>query len=98
MATKTIIKGALYFDGDMILRPHYSGEFWMVDCTEYKTKEQIQEEYDEENQTEFLEGSCIENEGIKYFLCEYGPHQTENLELLTDISEIDFFDEETYFK
>lgn len=36
---KLIIKGAIYTDGETLLRPHYTGEYHTVDCTEYKTEE-----------------------------------------------------------
>ena len=41
MTNPLIIKGAIYKDGDELVRPHFTGEFWMVDCTEYKTRENI---------------------------------------------------------
>jgi hypothetical protein len=50
-----IIKGCLYFSGDMILRPHYSGQFSMVDCEEYLTKEELKDRYDKEHVKEFME-------------------------------------------
>jgi hypothetical protein len=96
--TKLIIKGAIYTDGDTLLRPHYSGEYYIVDCTEYKTEETIRYEYREELANEFIEESLpLEYEGIKYYECEYSPYHTENMELLSDISDIEFYDEETSF-
>ena len=45
--TKLVIKGAQYFlsdpAGDAILIPHYTGEFWIVDCDEYLTEQEIKE-------------------------------------------------------
>ena len=95
---KLIIKGAIYTDGDTLLRPHYSGEFTMVDCTEFKTEKTIRSEYSEELANEFIEDSLqLEYEGTKYYECEYSPYGTESMELLSDISDLEFFDEETSF-
>lgn len=96
---KTIIKGAIYFDEDIILRPHYSGEFYTVDCDEYKTKEQIKSEYSKEDAKKFTgkDSFYITYEGVKYYECEYGPYDTEKFQLLSDIGELEFFDEETEF-
>jgi hypothetical protein len=95
---KTIIKGAIYTDGDVLLRPHFSGSFWMVDCTEYKTKAQIKESYDKKTAKEFINnGYFLTYEGKKYYECEYSPYHTEDFELLSDISNIEYYDEETEF-
>jgi len=93
----TIIKGALYFDEDIILRPHYSGDFNTVDCDQYKTEEQIRSEYSEEHVKEFLSEYCITHEGIKYYPAEWGPYHTEKFELLSDLDSLEFWDEETEF-
>lgn len=98
MANPLIIKGGIYFDGDTILKAHYSGYFFMVDCTEYKTKKVIKQEYSKETAKEFLNGSYIINEGIKYYECEYSPYGTENLELLSDVSNLEFTDFQNEFE
>lgn len=95
--TKIIIKGAIYKSGDTLLRPHYSGEFWMVDCTEYKTKKAIKEDYEKKYQKEFLSNLCLTHENVKHYECEYSPYHTDDFELLSDISDVDFYDEETEF-
>ena len=99
MSTKTIIKGALYFNNDEILRPHYSGEFYTVDCTQYFTKEHIKENYSEQFYKEATGKTAdyIMYNGVKYYECEYSPYSTEDMELLSDISELEFFDNETEF-
>ena len=81
----------------MLLKAHYSGFFFMVDCTEYKTKKQIKQDYDKENAKEFLNGNYITNEGVKYYECQYGPHHTNDLELLNDVSNLEFTDFQTEF-
>lgn len=101
MATQLIIKGAIYTNGEELLRPHYSGEFFMVDCTEYKTKKQIKQKYSKETAKQFLtDGYYLTYEGEKYYECEFSPFNcgTEsNFELLSDLSGLDFYDEETDF-
>lgn len=94
---KTIIKGAIYKDGDELLRPHFTGEFWMVDCTEYKTKENILEDYDADFANKCLENTMLTYDDVTYYECEYSPHHTENFELLSDITAIEFYDDETDF-
>lgn len=98
MTNPLIIKGGIYFDGDTILKAHYSGFFYMVDCTEYKTKKVIKQEYNKETSKKFLSGEYITNEGVKYYECEYGPHGTENLELLNDVSNLEFTDYQNEFE
>jgi hypothetical protein len=97
-STTVVIKGALYFDGDLILRPHFSGSFYMVDCTEFKPKEQILSEYSEADAKDILEQEPITYRGVEYFKCEYSPFNVaEDWVLLSDISEVEFFDNETDF-
>jgi hypothetical protein len=95
--SKTIIKGAIYTDGELLLRPHYSGDFHTVDCTEYKTEEWIRSDYSEETANKFIEGDHLYYDGEKYYECEYSPYHTQYMELLSDISDLEFFDEETSF-
>jgi hypothetical protein len=96
--TKLIIKGAIYTDGDTLLRPHYTGAFHTVDCTEYKTEEEIRANYSEENANEFInDGYRLEYNNETYYECEYSPYNTENMELLSDLDSLEFYDEETHF-
>lgn len=97
MAYPLIIKNGIYFDGDMLLRAHFSGYFFMVDCTEYKTKKQIKSEYDKEQAKECLKGTYLINEGIKYYECQFGPQTTDKMDLLNDISNLEFTDLQTEF-
>ena len=70
----------------------------MVDCTEYKTKKQIKAEYDKETANNFInDGYYLTNEGVKYYECEYGPHSTESFELLNDVSDLEFIDDQIEF-
>lgn len=97
MSNPLIIKGGIYFNGDMLLKAHYSGFFFMVDCTEYKTKKQIKAEYDKETAKEFLSGHYLTNENVKYYECQYGPHHTNDLDLLNDVSNLEFTDDQNEF-
>ena len=97
MTNPVIIKGAIYKDGDELVRPHYTGVFWMVDCTEYKTRENIIAEYDEADGNNFLSNEPLLHDDIEYFECEYSPHNTEGFELLSDICDLDFYDYDTKF-
>jgi len=92
-----IIKGAIYTDGETLLRPHYSGNFSMVDCTEFKTKKEIKANYSKEIAKNFTQNTPIIYNGEKYFKCEYSPYGTNDLELLSDLSNLEYFDCSTEF-
>lgn len=95
---KSIVKWAIYTDGDCLLRPHYSWDFSMVDCTEYKTKKQIKSYwYSPDIVKRFLDGVCLEYEGEKYYECEFSPYHTENMELLSNLPEFEYYDDNTEF-
>jgi hypothetical protein len=99
MANPLIIKGGIYFNGTMLLKPHYSGYFMMVDCTEYKTKKQIKQDYNKERAKELLskDNYYLTNEGVKYYECEYGPRLTNDFDLLNDVCNLSFTDEQYEF-
>jgi hypothetical protein len=96
---KIIISGAIYTNGEELLRPHYSGNYLIVDCTQYLTKKHIKENY----RNDFYKEATGKNafyltyQGVKYFECEFSPYNTEDMELLSEISEIEFYDNETNF-
>jgi hypothetical protein len=95
---KTIIKGMLYKAGDRVVRPHFSGEYYMVDCTEYLTKEQIEIDFGSAGDEFFGEdGFNIRCEGVDYWEAESGPYHTEDFDLLSDLSHVDHYDDETNF-
>ena len=98
MANTLIIKGAIYKSGNTILQSHFTGQFFMVDCTEFKTKKQIKEEYSKEIQKEFLNNSHLICEGVKYYECQSSPWNcTDDFELLSDLSELSFENNEYEF-
>lgn len=89
--TQLIIKGAFYFDGETVLQPHYTGEFHTVDCTEFKTEEQIKLEYSKSNvKTIIKEAMQFEHNGTIYYECEYSPYHVEDWELLSDLSDLEY--------
>lgn len=97
---KQIIKGALYFTGDLVLRAHYTGNFFTVDCTEYKTKTQMHDEgYSESFIKKAINSECITVDGVKYFECngEYSPHHTSTMLLLSDLIDVDYYDNQKEF-
>lgn len=65
--------------------------------TEYKTKEEIKANYSKEDAKNILKGFYLEYEGVKYYQCEYSPYNTENMELLSDLSDLEYFDNEVSF-
>ncbi len=95
---KLIIKGAIYKSGDTLLRAHFTGEFNTVDCTEFKIVKEIKAAYSKELANQFIkEGYYLEHDGVKYYECEYGPYHCEDFELLSDLSTLEFYDNETSF-
>jgi len=96
---KTIIKGAIYEinNGATLLRPHYSGNFNIVSCIEYKLRKQVKEEYNQIRAKELLSGFYLTYDGNKYYQCEYSPRCTDDVFLLSDISKMEFYDDETEF-
>lgn len=95
---KTIIKGAIYTDGNALLRPHFTGNFDAVDCTRYMTEEDISSEYSVETTKDFVEINLqLTYEGKTFYECEYSPYYTEDMELISDISNVEYFDEDTDF-
>ena len=87
-----VIKGAQYFerDSDIILIPHYTGVFWMVDCDRYYPLDELKEMYSD-GYVESVMDNYIEFEDKKYYYAEYRPwNVTEDWELISDLSELEF--------
>ncbi len=95
---KTIIKGACYFDREnkTVLKPHFTGGFYTVDCTEYITEGKLKERYDQSFIDENKD-DCIEVEGATYYYAESSPFLVEDWELLSDISDIEYTEEDFDF-
>lgn len=92
-----IIKGAIYKSGDLLLRAHYSGDFVAVDCTEYRLLKDLKKNYVDKYVKEFKENRYLTCDRKRYYQAEWGPHNTQDFELLSDLSEIEFYDQETDF-
>jgi len=95
---RLVIKGAVYFDreGQTVLIPHFTGEFSIVDCTEYITKEELQSKYG----SAFIEENAdntIEVEGSTYYFAESSPCAVGDWDLLSDLSELEHTEEEYNF-
>lgn len=94
-----VIKGAIYTNGDCLLRPHYSGFFSLVDCTRYLKKSEIKERYSIRDAKRFIgeDGMYLEYNGEKYYECEYDSYGTEKMECLSDLSSLNYFDDNQSF-
>jgi len=92
-----IIKGAIYKDGDELLRAHYTGDFVAVDCTEYRLLKDLKKHYADQYVQQFKENGYLTCDGKRYYEAEWGPHNTHDFVLLSDLSEIEFYDQETDF-
>ena len=91
---KTVIKGAYYYDreSETILVPHFTGEFYMVDCSRFVKMEELKDRYND-NYIDEVKDSPIEYEGEKYYDAEYSPWSIGDWELLSDISEVSHLEE-----
>jgi len=95
-----VIAGAYYYDrkNNMILIPHYTGEFQMVDCSRWMTIENLKESY-QEDYIESVKNLFVEYEGVKYYEAEYYPYSTSNeWELLSDLSNLIHIEESYDFE
>lgn len=95
--TALVIAGAYYKieDEDVVICPHYTGEFSIVDCDKYLNKEDFLGAYEEE----YLdEDNFIEVGGKKYYYAEYKPFNVdENWTLLSDLSNLRHIEEDYDF-
>ena len=94
---KTIIEGLIYTDGEILLRPVMSGYYYMVDCIEYLPKKTVKELYDGSNASNILKGTYLTHKDKKYFECEVSPQNTNDMELLSDLSLVKYYDANTEF-
>ena len=99
MKTQLVIKGAYYYDNesDTILVPHFTGEFIIVDCTQYKKASDLKGVYDKQFLIENKE-NYVMYEGSKYFYAEYSPNNiSDEWFLLSDLSNLFFEEQERSF-
>lgn len=87
--SKLVIAGAFYYDeeDDIILIPHYTGEYSIVDCDRYVTMSNLKERYDK-SYIKNVKDNPIELRGKKYYDAEYSPQTVEDWELLSDLSKL----------
>ena len=96
---RTVIKGAYYYDreGNTLLVPHYTGNFSVVDCDSFNKMEDLTARYDQ-SYIDSVKDSPIEFEGENYYSTEWGPFNIDDdWELLSDISELYFMEENFAF-
>lgn len=91
-----VIKGAWYFNGNELVIPHFTGEFFIVDCDCYLSKIELKEIYDDDFVTVAME-SPIEYKSTTYYPAEYNAVYTENFDLLSDLSNLAHNEEEYNF-
>ena len=86
---KFVIKGAYYQNGDTILVPHFTGEYNIVDCTRYYTKEEMEETYGEtfikDNKDNY-----VDVDDVRYYYAEYSPYTVDDdWVLLSDLGDLE---------
>jgi hypothetical protein len=95
---KLVIAGAFYYDrnSDTIFAPHYTGEYVTVDCDEYVTMDELKDNYDD-SYIKTVKDSPVEFEGKQYYSAEWGPFNIGNWELLSDLSDLRFNEDNRSF-
>lgn len=87
-----VIKGARYFRGNDIVVPMMSGEYFMVDCENYVTLEELKGDYDPEY-VDSVKNNYIEYQGVKYYYAEWGPEYiTDEWRLISDVSGLELIE------
>ena len=86
---KLVIKGAYYYDrnADIILVPHFTGEFFAVDCDKFVTMKELKNIYDD-NYIDQVKDNPIEFEDNFYYDAEYKTFNVGDWELLSNLSEL----------
>lgn len=95
---KVVIAGALFYDNEAneIFKPHFSGEFKLVDADRYITKEDFISEYNEEDLAQAEEeGEYVIYKGETYYKTPYcSLWSTEgDIDLISDISNLIYLEE-----
>ena len=95
-----IIKGAVYFDekNDMIVVPHFTGEYHIVDCDTYEQIHVLEEKYDSKYIDRITSNDLFCGyKGNIYYSTQSSPCSVLDWELLSDLSELVYFEEDTEF-
>jgi len=96
---KLVIKGAYYYDreSDAILIPHFTGEYFRVDCTRYIRMKELKENHDQ-SYINSVKDKSIKFEEKKYYDDEYSlVGVNKDWELLSDLSNLMHVEEEFNF-
>ena len=96
---KLVIAGAYYYDrnNEVILIPHYTGEYYVVDCYRYMKMEEMKEMYSENYIKDVLDYP-IEFERELFYDAEYSPqYVNDSWELLSDLSDLKHLEENFSF-
>ena len=97
MKTQLVIKGAYYQAGDEILVPHFTGEYFIVDCNRFMQKREWKETFSKQFRDE-NKGNFVEVDGTKYYYAEYSPMNiNDDWVLLSDLSDIEHIEEKFDF-
>lgn len=93
MKAQLVIRGAYYRSGNEILVPHFTGEYYIVDCDRFLTKKNLLETYGKQYFNENKD-NYVTVDGVKYYYAEYSTYNiTEYWELLSDLSELSHTEE-----
>jgi hypothetical protein len=95
---KIVIKGAYYYDreSDTILIPHFTGEFCVVDCERYERLEALTERF-EDAYIAKVKDYPTEFRGNNYYNGEPSPVNIGDWELLSDLSNLEYFENDFDF-
>ena len=96
-----VIRGAYYYneENDIIVVPHFTGDFAIVDCDIYERLKELKEEYSEDYVEQVIEDEqYITLNGKRYYYAEWSPMSTDGLILLSDISKLEFNEINTEFE
>ena len=91
---RLVIKGAFYYDkeNDVILIPHFTGEYGIVDCYRLFRMEELKQRYNDDYINK-VKDNPIEFDGNKYYDGEYSPKDVGDWELLSDLSNLEHIEE-----
>ena len=92
---RTIIKGCIYTNGKELLRPLFSGDYWLCDCMVYLTEGEIMANYNQNIAIDILANDPFRYNGVYYYETYTQLVNTKDFVRLSDISELEFVEENT---
>lgn len=97
MKSNLVIAGAKYYDNGEIYRPHFTGEYSLVDADRYITEEAFIEEFGKEEFDNAEEnGDKVYHNGEWYYNTEnyiVWSTDSEDIELVSDLANLRFTEE-----